>query len=157
MKRFALFALLFSLGLTCFGQSTDISDNSALQNCDTTIYSVVETMPRYEGGMKALEKSLKKELKASHNIDKNVNGTMYVTFTVNCNGEAADFKAIRSRGKSADESVLSSLQSFQNWTAGAHVGTNVNCTVHLVIEFFYGKVSSFECATCDVDPSIFTK
>ena len=81
---------------------------------DTTVYTVVETMPQYPGGDDALMKYLAINISYPQAAkDKGVQGTVFVTFVVEKDGKISNVKILRGIGSGCDEPTLSKILSRQ--------------------------------------------
>lgn len=82
--------------------STDTADNDQSKK-DTFIGVVVEQMPKLIGGLKGLEAKLRYPTKA---IDNDIEGKVYVQFTIDTTGSTKDIRVVRSLSPSCDKEAV---------------------------------------------------
>lgn len=87
--------------------------------CGDEYFVVVEKMPEYEGGEKAVKKYL-------HVHSSKVQGIVYVQFVINCQGKVTNPKVIRGLTPLADKVALDLVKSMPDWTPGEQRGKKVN-------------------------------
>ncbi|MEM8528829.1 MAG: hypothetical protein AAGG68_29610 [Bacteroidota bacterium] len=105
--------------------------------CDKElVYTIVEEMPTYKGGLKQLEDDLNRATL----FDKRVNEKFYLKCTVNCKGGVSGFQSINSHDSEAIRRTQSELLRLQNWESGKHRGIQVDCFYTLVVKVKRGKI-----------------
>ncbi|MBQ3187949.1 MAG: energy transducer TonB [Bacteroidaceae bacterium] len=97
----------------------------------TTKYQVVEKQPEFPGGMKALMKYLR------DNIKQNVSqGRTFVNFVVNTDGSIQDIAVLRSSGDvELDNEAVRVVSSMPKWKPGESQGKAVSVRFTLPITF----------------------
>lgn len=110
-------------------QSQDIASGGELPQPDGTedkIYTVVDQMPQFPGGLHALMEYLKnnmsypkEEVKAGHE------GRVVVRFRVNRDGSVSNAEVVRSVAKGLDEEALRVVRSMPDWEPGREDGLPV--------------------------------
>jgi Ca-activated chloride channel homolog len=99
-------------------------------------FVVVETMPEFPGGPKALENYLKINLKypeAAKNAG--IKGTVFVTFVVERDGTLSDIRVLRGIGSGCDEEVIRLVKNMPKWKPGKQRGKAVKVRMNLPVEF----------------------
>jgi hypothetical protein len=87
-------------------------DNSIKASaCGDDLFYIVEQMPVYPGGEKALKKYLK--LKSS-----GFRGTVYVQMVVDCTGAVTEAKVIKGLSPEADQLAIKRVSAMPRWTPG---------------------------------------
>jgi len=103
---------------------------------DTTVYTVVETMPQYPGGEDALMKYLAINISYPQAAkDKGIQGTVYVSFIVEKNGNISNVKILRGIGSGCDEEVIRVVKDMPEWKPGTQNGKPVRVQYNLPVKF----------------------
>ncbi|MFO7940854.1 MAG: energy transducer TonB [Bacteroidales bacterium] len=87
--------------------------------CGDQHFYIVEKMPEFEGGKKAVNKYL-------HVHSSKVQGVVYVRFLINCQGKVTNPKVIRGLTPLADKVALDLVKSMPDWIPGEQRGKKVN-------------------------------
>ncbi len=100
------------------------------------VFQVVEIMPEYPGGEKALFSFLGNNIKYPEVAKKNkVTGRVFVTFVVEKDGSVADVKLLKGIGSGCDEEAMRVIKSMPNWKPGTQRGKAVRVQYNLPIKF----------------------
>jgi protein TonB len=100
------------------------------------IFTIVEEMPEFPGGMKALFEYLGRELSYPPMAkDARIQGKVYVTFVVERDGSIADVRILRGIGGGCDEEAIKVVQSMPKWTPGKQRNKPVKVQYNLPINF----------------------
>ena len=100
------------------------------------IYSSVQNMPEYPGGMKAFHQYLDKNLEYPAQAKKRkIEGVVVVQFVVEKNGEISNSKIARHLETSLDSAALKAINTMPNWIPGSDFGRKVRCKYSLPIAF----------------------
>ena len=100
------------------------------------IFMVVEKMPQFIGGNKALMNYLGNTTKYPVSAQENgIQGRVYVSFIVANNGAIVAPKIIRGVDPSLDAEALRVVNSMPDWAPGTQRGKNVNVRYTLPINF----------------------
>jgi TonB family protein len=100
------------------------------------VYTVVEQMPEFQGGMKALRNFLANAVKYPPEASKNgIQGKVYVSFVVLKDGIVSNAKIIRGVAPSIDAEALRVVNSMPKWTPGKQSGKAVAVQFTLPISF----------------------
>ncbi len=104
------------------------------------IYTVLDTMPSYPEGEKAMFQYLAKNVKYSAYARENgYEGTVKVTFVVNSDGSLSNFVIQNSVGGGCDEEVLRVIRAMPKWTPGVKNGQKVAAYCTLPMKFALDK------------------
>lgn len=100
------------------------------------IFTIVEEMPSFPGGEAALMKFLGNNIKyPAIAKDAGIQGTVFVTFVVDEDGNVKDVKVLRSIGGGCDEEAIRVVQSMPKWSPGKQRGKAVKVQYNLPIRF----------------------
>ncbi|MGA2822220.1 MAG: M56 family metallopeptidase [Bacteroidales bacterium] len=100
------------------------------------VYTKVEKQPQYSGGYDAMIKFLVENINYPAEAKKNgIQGTVFVTFTVQANGAVTDVKILRGIGSGCDEEAVRVVKMMPNWIPGMDKGKNVAVQFNLPIKF----------------------
>lgn len=106
------------------------------QEFKSTIFTIVEQMPEFQGSQGNLMKYLAKNLK--YPIDakaKNISGKVFVNFTVTATGKIENVKVLRGVHSSLDREAIRVLENMPNWKPGMQRGKAVDVSYNLPINF----------------------
>jgi TonB family protein len=127
-----------SASLAFFPQLMDIPigrGRNTIINEDT-IFDVVQTAPIPMGGMKEWNEYLENNLTyPEESKEKNISGTVYVSFVVDKSGTINDVQTIRGVSPDIDAEAIRVIQAAPNWTPGKQAGKEVNVRMRLPIRF----------------------
>jgi protein TonB len=100
------------------------------------IFTIVEKMPEFPGGVEALFAYLGNNIKyPSMAKDANIHGKVYITFVVNRYGGISDVKVLRGIGGGCDEEAIRVVESMPKWKPGKQRGKPVKVQYNLPINF----------------------
>lgn len=106
------------------------------QDDGKVVFTVVEQMPEYPGGIKALQEYLSENIEYPKEAMKNgIQGKVFVGFVVNTKGKIVDIKIARSVDPLLDKEALRVVKAMQDWTPGKQRGKKVNVAFTLPINF----------------------
>jgi len=110
------------------------------QQGKSTPYTVVEVMPQFPGGTKALLKYLSSNLKYPAQALKNeIQGKVYIRFIVTENGDIAKATVMRSLNKDCDKEALRVIRNMPKWKPGKQNGVRVPVYYTIPIQFSLNK------------------
>lgn len=100
------------------------------------IFTIVEEMPSFPGGVSAFHEYLRRNLKYSAAARKmGVEGKVFVQFVVDKEGKISDVKAIRGIGAGLDEEAVRVVKNSPAWIPGRQRGNAVKTRVVIPINF----------------------
>lgn len=106
------------------------------ENSGEQVFMVVEEMPVFPGGEKAMYAYIGNNLEYPEQSKKDgVQGTVYVEFVVEKDGSISDVKTIRSVSDELDQAAMDVIKSFPNFTPGKMRGKNVRVAYRLPISY----------------------
>lgn len=97
---------------------------------------IPEVMPEYPGGLAAMHKFIKENLKYPQMAkEARVEGPVYVQFVVYNDGSLKDIEVIRGIGSGCDEEAERVVKLMKNWIPGSQMMKSVN--VPMVLPIIY--------------------
>jgi len=117
----------------------DIGDlNNQIVGEDTISapYAVVEQMPEFPGGERALQKFLSSSVKYPRIATENgIQGKVFVNFVVDRSGSISNVKIIRGVDQSLDQEAMRVVKSMPKWIPGKQNGEAVRVSFTVPINF----------------------
>ena len=104
---------------------------------EEVVFMIVETMPSFPGGQKALYKYLSENIKYPVIAQENgIQGKVICQFVVNRDGSIVDVEAVRSSGDSSlDKEAVRVVKSMPKWSPGKQRGKAVRCKYTVPVVF----------------------
>ncbi len=104
---------------------------------DNTIHTGwLEVMPAFPGGEAAMMQFISSHIHYPKLAkESNVQGTVYITFVVNKNGEIADVETKRGIGSGCEEEAMRVVKSMPHWSPGLMNGNTVRVQYILPVKF----------------------
>lgn len=105
---------------------------------DNTVYSFVsmETPPSYPGGVEKFYKFLNDNIKyPAAAKDNNIQGNVFVSFTVEKDGSFTDIRVDRKLGYGTDEEAIRVLKLSKRWNPGMQNGKPVRVKYNIPVKF----------------------
>ncbi len=103
---------------------------------EAPIFTVVESMPEFKGGMQQLYTYLGNNIKYPVMAkESGIQGKVYVTFVVEKDGSITDVKVLRGIGGGCDEEAVRVVQSMPRWSPGKQRGKPVRVQYNLPVRF----------------------
>lgn len=100
------------------------------------IYSSVETMPQYPGGMKYFKRYIDRNLKYPENAKNNkIEGVVVMQFVVEKNGDITNPRVVRRLEASLDSVAMNLIKGMPRWTPASDHGVKVRCKYSVPIAF----------------------
>lgn len=126
-----------SLNITTFLQHPDEPYTVIMYRKNSTrIYSVVEEMPEYPGGMKAFVNYLKRKLVYPPQAKKeNLEGVVAVQFVVEKDGRITSPTVVRSLRADMDSAALTAIRNMPNWIPAREHDMRVRCKYSVPVQF----------------------
>jgi len=124
------------LSVICTIIISGLAFNGHSQVCNDEIFTVVEVSPTFVGGEAAMNKFLAKNLtypKAA--LEKNIQGTVYVSFIVEADGSISNVAIKRDIGAGCGEEAVRVIKMMRKWNPGKQRGKNVRTQFILPISF----------------------
>lgn len=99
-------------------------------------FTIVEEMPQFPGGEVALLSYLAENISYPEMAKElQVEGVVYVKFTINSDGSVGDVEILRGIGSGCDEEVISVVSSMPDWTPGMQAGRSVPVSMVVPVNF----------------------
>jgi protein TonB len=103
---------------------------------DNKVYDFTEIEPVFPGGVQAMYEWLSRNVSyPSFAIESNVEGTVYVSFVINKQGQVSDVQIIRGIGFGCDEEVTEAIKRMPLWNPGKQGGEAVNVRYKMPFTF----------------------
>ena len=103
---------------------------------ETEIFTVVESMPEFPGGMGELMKFLAVNIKYPPLAkESGIQGRVFINFVVEPNGSISNVKVLRGIGGGCDEEAVRVVESMPNWKPGKQRGKSVRVSYNLPVKF----------------------
>jgi periplasmic protein TonB len=94
-----------------------------------------EVMPEFPGGLNALIRFLKHNLRTPRDLEENEEANVLVRFVVSFDGALSGFEVTRSGGGDFDREVLRVLTKMPKWVPGKTHGENVSVYYTVPVKF----------------------
>ena len=147
-SKSAAFKVLLPIAVTaCLAVTFANCNNSMLLTNDDKIneksftnqddaYVIVEEMPEFPGGEKALLQYITENVVYPDEAKaKDIEGTVYVRFVVNSEGKVQDVATLRGVDPIIDQEAIKVIESLPEWTPGRQGGKHVNVSMQVPIRF----------------------
>jgi TonB family protein len=103
---------------------------------ETQIFTVVEEMPEYPGGMDAMYKYMGETIKYPDAAKKNnISGIVYINFIVEKDGEVTNVNLLRGFDGECDKEALRVVREMPNWKPGKQRGKAVRVAYNMPVKF----------------------
>ena len=100
------------------------------------VFTVVEEMPAYKGGLEALGSFLGSNIQYPESARKNgTEGTVFTQFIVNTDGSMSDITVMKGIGNGCDEEAVRVLKAMPPWIPGMQNGKAVKVRFVLPIKY----------------------
>jgi len=129
MKIFLSLIIVITFSVTGFSQESKVT-------AEEEVFTIVESMPDFVSGRDGLSKYFKDNLNYPEEAKKNsIQGTVYVNFVVNKEGEIIGAKILRGVHDLLDEEALRLMNAMPKWKPGTQRGKRVAVSYNLPIKF----------------------
>lgn len=99
-------------------------------------YCIVEMMPQYPGGLAAMLKYIRENIKYPEQAMKErIQGRVTVSFIIEKDGSISDVKAVRSVHPLLDKEAVRMVKSMPKWSPGKNNGKPVRVRFNLPVMF----------------------
>ena len=103
---------------------------------ENTVFMIVEEMPEFPGGELELRQFIVENVKYPEEAkQKNIQGTVYVQFVINREGNVEDVKLAKGVDSLLDEAAMDVVKSFPQWKPGKQRGQYVKVSYTVPIKF----------------------
>ncbi len=103
---------------------------------EAEIFTIVEEMPEFPGGMAKLAEYLGKNIKYPQMArESGIQGRVFVNFVVETDGSVSNVNIMRSLGGGCDEEAMRVVKSMPKWKAGKQRGKPVRVSYILPVNF----------------------
>ena len=105
-------------------------------NAGDQLFQVVEVMPEYPGGDKALFKFIGQNIEYPASAKKaGTTGRVFINFVIEKDGNVSNIKIKKGIGDGCDEEAIRVINMMPKWTPGTQRGENVRVAYNLPINF----------------------
>jgi protein TonB len=110
--------------------------NEDIEEESRPVFTMVEEMPKFPGGETALIRFLSGNITyPKQAIEREIQGTIYVSFIVNSDGKVTDGKILRGIGGGCEKEALRVVKMMPRWTPGKQDGKPVDVLYTMPIVF----------------------
>ena len=103
---------------------------------DSTVNTMVESMPEFPGGEEAMIAFLRKNIKYPNEARREkIGGVVYVVFVINSDGSIVDQSILKSPHQSLSDEALRVIGKMPAWKPGYQKGKAVRVKMNLPIRF----------------------
>ena len=103
---------------------------------EAEIFTIVEEMPEFPGGMTKLADYLAKNIKYPQMArESGIQGRVFVNFVVEPDGSVSNVTVMRSLGGGCDEEAMRVVKSMPKWKPGKQRGKPVRVSYILPVNF----------------------
>ena len=121
----------FSISGSLFETLLDVATSK-----EDTVYQIVEQMPQYTGGEKAMRKYVAENIKYPQEAkDKNISGRVFVGFVIEKDGSVSNVKVVRGIGGGCDEEAARVIKGMPKWKPGKQDGKPVRVNYMMPVFF----------------------
>ena len=148
MKK-TLLTLLTASALLLNGCNTDSRDSEAVSGSnletdeaplDEKVYTSVEEMPEYPGGLEAMYQFLGDNILYPEQAKKaNVQGKVFLSLVISSTGKIRDVKVLKGVGFGMDEEAERVVKRMPKWQPGREDGKEVAVRYNLPVDFLLNK------------------
>lgn len=129
--------LIFTIGLFILSIGAIKAQDNLPINLDS-VYSRVDVLPEFPGGMKALGKYVdgKNHYYPEQARKNKIEGKVIIQFIVNADGTSSDFKVIKGIGYGCDEAAVEAFKKMPKWKPATINGQPVKFLTQMA--YLYG-------------------
>lgn len=136
------FSSLLILSLLLLSTMTNVAQNDDSFYTDTLtgvhydFYKIIEVAPQFPGGEDSLNHFLLSQIVYPKEAqDNQIQGTVYVGFTINEDGSVSDVRIMRSVGAGLDEEAMRVISLMPNWIPAQNKGKPIRVDMCLPVRF----------------------
>jgi len=131
LNRLTVFlGVLLACHYSAFAQSKEVETDTA------SVYSVVEQMPEFPGGMDKMNAFISNTIKyPTSEIEAKNQGNVYVQFIVSEAGELTNFEVVNGQTEALNAEALRVVKAMPKWKPGKQNGRLVKVKCVIPIEF----------------------
>ncbi len=103
---------------------------------ETEVFTIVEEMPEFPGGMNKLGEYLAKSIKYPQMArEAGIQGRVFITFVIEKDGSVTNVQVLRPLGGGCDEEAVRVVKSMPKWKPGKQRGKAVRVSYNLPVNF----------------------
>ncbi|MEN8224288.1 MAG: M56 family metallopeptidase [Bacteroidota bacterium] len=113
-----------------------VKDAQKGQEEKAPIFTVVEEMPEFPGGQKALYEYMSENIQYPQQAkEKGISGTVFVSYVIEKDGSVSNIELLRGAEKSLDAEAIRVIKSMPDWKPGKQRGKAVRVQYNLPVKF----------------------
>ena len=117
-------------------ETADYYIDSAKQIDKNEVYQIVDKMPEFPGGEKALLNYISENIVYPQSAkDKNISGRVFVSFVIEKDGSVSDVKVMRGIDEECDAEAIRVVKAMPKWKPGMDNGKPVKVSYMLPVNF----------------------
>jgi len=121
-------------------ENISLENLPAIESTGQGIFTIVENMPSFASGEKAMLDFISSNVKYPDDArKKKISGRVYVSFIIDKEGYVREPKVLRGIGGGCDEEAIRVVQMMPQWIPGSHGGRLRNVQFNLPINFTLSK------------------
>ena len=121
----------FSISGSLFETLLDVATSK-----EDTVYQIVDEMPRFPGGEKALMEHVAKNVVYPEEAkEKEIQSRVFIGFVIEKDGSVSNVKALRGIGGGCDEEAVRVIKALPKWAPGKKDGKPVRVSYQIPINF----------------------
>ncbi|MGD9491983.1 MAG: energy transducer TonB [Bacteroidales bacterium] len=133
MKNIFLFFIFTICIIVLQAQTTD---STHTESKDISVFNLVEKQPEFPGGEQALLDYIGSNIHYPKKARrKNIQGTVYVSFIIETDGNVSSVRVLRGIGGGCDEEAVRVVTLMPDWKPGYQRGKPVRVQFNLPIRF----------------------
>ena len=103
---------------------------------DFSVYTVVESMPEFPGGMQKLLQFLAENIQYPKQArSAGISGRVFANFVIEPDGSVSNVRILRGLGYGCDEEVIRVIKKMPKWNPGVQRGKRVRVSYNLPVKF----------------------
>lgn len=130
---FSTLILLFVVCINAYSSDTTNCPSHFDSSSNRQVYNFVDQMPTFPGGIDEMKKFIALHLRYPESIC--LQGSVFVSFIVEPDGNIAFVKIVKSLGKQGDQEVLKMMEKMPNWIPGLCNGEIVPVEIVIPVSF----------------------
>ncbi|OFY52189.1 MAG: hypothetical protein A2W85_00345 [Bacteroidetes bacterium GWF2_41_31] len=112
------------------------TDPAKAYNAKEDVYTMVDSMPEYPGGMNAMMSFLSSNITYPQQAKNDtISGRVFINFIIEKDGSVTNVKVLRGIGSGCDEEAVRVISSMPKWKPGMQNGEAVRVSYNIPIKF----------------------
>ena len=120
------------LSLSTYSQEADTTHENSSE-----IFTIIETMPEFPGGLKKLHKIIEKNIRYPESAkQERIGGKVLTQFVIDTTGNVTDIKIVEGIREDIDREAIRLVSLLNGWTAATQGGIKVKVMYRLPLTFY---------------------